>query len=121
MSVTIEQASVKVTVKGFEGDTIPIICNWTADAVQVDLTGYTAKMQVKHKKTDTTALLTLTDTAGIVLGGVDNNIVAELSDAQSAELGEGQFVFDIQLTNASGKSRTLIYGTIVLQLSVTQP
>lgn len=82
---------------------------------QVNLTGYTARMHVKAAIDDVTPLQIGT----VTLGGSTNNVICELSNAQTTELGAGKFVYDIEITDTLGKVNTFAIGKIKLKLSAT--
>ena len=67
-----------------------------------NLTGYTAKLQIR-KKGATTAMASLSSAAGtIVLGGAAGTVVATLSAEASNSLSTGAAVWSIEFTSPSG-------------------
>lgn len=82
----------------------------------------TARMQLRKKALDEPPLLTLTSLAngGIVLGGLDNNVVATLTAQQSRTLGAGVFLYDVEFTHTNGVVRTPIAGRLILTQSITR-
>lgn len=87
-----------------------------------DLTGYTARMQVR--KTAATAdppMLTLTtENGGIVLGGAAGTITITASATATAALTGQQAVYDIELINPSGEVDRLLMGAVEISPEVTR-
>lgn len=76
----------------------------------IDFTGCTALAQIKVKKTDTTAAAEFT----VTLGNAANNIRYSLPKATVTALGVGKWVYDVQITDAEGKTRTRIAGLLMI-------
>ena len=120
MATKIKSATAYVDYEEFEGDTLEMSFTWKDSAGDViDISAYTAKADIKEKITDVLPLLRLTHTNGIALSDAAPNLVLTVSDVQTAALGKGKFVYDIELTEPSGKVNTLVSGNIVLNQSVT--
>ena len=119
--MAIKSATAYIDWEEFEGDTLQMPITWKDPAgVEVDFTSYTAKMEIRLKAGDATALLTLTNGNGITLGNSTNNIFVEVTDAQTFTLGKGKKVYDIEMTAPDGTVNTWISGTITLVESVTK-
>lgn len=89
--------------------------------VLVNLTGYTARMQVRRSHKTETALLTFTTENGaIVLGGALGTIVvtglATLTDDVPAKV----CVYDVELISAAGVVTRLIEGIATITPEVTR-
>lgn len=87
----------------------------------INLTGYTARMQVRHKITDASPLLTFTtENGGITLGGVAGTIAvtgsATLTDALTVKSG----VYDLELVSGTGVVTRLIEGSVTITPQVTR-
>lgn len=87
----------------------------------VNLTGYTARMQVRQKYSDATALLTLTTANGAItlggaLGTIDVVAAADLTDEITARCG----VYDLELQSPSGVVTRLIEGAVTISPEVTK-
>lgn len=90
------------------------------DGVPINLTGFTAKMQLRKDYNSTVADLTLTtDGGGIVITGATGKIDISASAAQTGALDPTYYVFDLELTSGSNISR-LIQGQITVAEQVTQ-
>ncbi len=98
----------------------PVLTYADVNNVAIDLTGYTAKMQIKKTRADLTALETLTTADGsIVLGGAAGTITLLLTDTQTAAIVWLTGVYDLELTSGSGIVTRLIQGVITVSEEVT--
>jgi len=92
----------------------------TAETAVVDLSNYTARMDIRRKQSDSSALATLTNSSGITLGGSAGTIVIALTDTQTASITPGPAVYDLEMIDGSGKVRRLIAGSLTFTASVTR-
>lgn len=93
-------AAFKLSLKVDQGATFSKVVVWktgTPPAV-VDLTGCTARMQVRGKLTDTAVLLELTTAnGGIALGGAAGTVTINLSATQTAAITWVTAVYDLEI------------------------
>ena len=88
------------------------------DGNPIDLTGFTARMQLR-RKFDSTAVLTLTTSnGGLVITGPTGNILITVTDEQTEDLESGFYVYDLDLNNAGVITR-LIQGQATVSAEVT--
>lgn len=99
--------------------TLPLTWRDETDA-PINLTGYTAKLQMRRKVTDADAIVSLTELAGITLGGTLGTINAFISAAQTATLPDDVSVWALELTSASGVVTRLIEGTVYVSPRVVR-
>ena len=92
----------------------------TAKSATVDLTNYTARLDIRRKVSDSPAVATLTNSSGITLGGAAGTIVIALTDTQTAAITPGPAVYDLEMIDGSGKIRRLIEGSLTFTPSVTR-
>jgi hypothetical protein len=95
-----------------------------------DLTGYTAQMQIRSAYSSTTATETLSSTSGeIVIAPEQGKINIALSAARTAaikvDLGgkkppRSVYVYDLELSDAAGKTSKLLYGDVTVFGEVTR-
>jgi hypothetical protein len=86
-----------------------------------DLTGFTARMQLRSGVTSTTVILDLTDVNGdILLGGTEGSITLILSSIQTALFTFPTAVYDLHLTSAGGVVTRVASGTITVSPEVTR-
>jgi len=89
----------------------------TENDISVDWTGWTAKMQIKNKSTDITALVDVTQLTGIDLS-VNGRLTITISAAtMTAALGVGNYVWDVQMTRSDGRVETWFQNA---ELEITQ-
>ena len=70
-----------------QGATFSKQLTYTIDDTPVDLTSYTARMQVREKYTSKTAAVNLTtENGGISLGGTSGTIDLFISDSDTSEI-----------------------------------
>jgi hypothetical protein len=86
----------------------------------INLTGYTAKMQVRRKFDSSTAVLTLTSLpgGGITITGITGTIDLLATDEQTEVIEGGLYVYDLELNNGGAITR-LIQGQITISPQVT--
>jgi hypothetical protein len=86
-----------------------------------DLTGFTAKMQVRRDIEDSTVIIELsTSNGGISITSATGGIMQlSLSSTQTAALTLGG-VYDLELVNSSGAIERLLRGEFVLDKEVTR-
>lgn len=93
---------------------------WAIDGTPVDLTGASARMQLRRTLASTEVLQELSTADGtIVLGGAAGTIQLALPGATTANLS-GEGVYDLVITFASGKVKRLMSGRFVVLDGVTR-
>lgn len=86
----------------------------------VDLTGYTARMQLRSKVTSTDVILELnTSTLGITIDTVNKIIVLTIPASTTAGLTFKTAVYSLEMVNGSTVV-PLIYGNITLESEITR-
>lgn len=73
----------------------------------LNLTGYTAAMQVRESADASTALVSLTNGSGISLGGTAGTIAVTISSTASAAIASGSYTYDLELNSGSTITRLL--------------
>ena len=103
-----------------QGSTFNQEFTYSINDVLVDLTGYTAKMQVREKHTSTTAQLTLTtENGGISLGGALGTFTVNISASDTSALFAKDYVYDLELIS-SGTVTRIIEGKFIVTPEVTK-
>jgi len=86
-----------------------------------DLTGYTARMQIRKLVTSTEFLAELTVANGrIAITALQGRIDLVLSAELTAGLPPGPSVYDIELESAAGEVTRLLQGTVRIDAEVTR-
>lgn len=87
----------------------------------INLTGYTARMQVRPTVQSNTVLASLTtELGGIVLTPATGEIKLELSAAQTNALPAGRAVYDLELISGLGFVTRLVEGSFTVKPQVTR-
>lgn len=91
------------------------------DGVPVDLSGYTARMQVRQSVTSDTVLQELLSTDGtIVLGGAAGTITLTLSATAMAAITWKRGKYDLELVASNGFVTRLLEGVVTVSKEVTR-
>ena len=85
-----------------------------------NLTNYTAAMQVRKATTSSTAILSLTSTSGITLGGTAGTVAVTASASTMAFLPAGTWVYDLELTSGGGIVYAVLSGKFIIKAEVTR-
>lgn len=103
-----------------QGATFSKQLTYTIDSIPVDLTTYTARMQVREKYTSKTAIVNLTtENGGIVLGGTLGTIDLYIADEVTQLFIAKEYVYDLELVSATEVYR-LIQGKFIVTPEVTR-
>lgn len=87
----------------------------------VDLTGFTARMQIRPTAASSIVTRELTSAnGGITLGGIHGTITLTINAADTAAIPAGSYVYDVNLTGADGKVNKPLYGTFQVRAQVTR-
>jgi hypothetical protein len=103
-----------------QGSTFSKQLTYRIDDTPVDLTSYTARMQVREKHTSKTTIVNLnTENGGITLGGTDGTIDLFISDLATSSIFAKNYVYDIELISSSEVYR-LLEGQFIVTPEVTR-
>lgn len=94
-----------------------------ATGTAIDLTGYTAKMQVRPKHKDPKVLLELSSTGDsprITITGATGTIALLVSATDTAKLEFTDAVYDLEITSAGGQVTRLLEGKFTMSPEVTK-
>lgn len=114
--------AARLNLTAERGANFSAVLTWRNEAgVLVDLTGYTAEMDVRTTRADTgTELLTLTTANGrIALGGVAGTIALTATAAVITALTAQTGWYDLVLTSGAGTVTRLVEGVFVVAERVT--
>jgi hypothetical protein len=85
-----------------------------------NLSGYTARMQIRRDISSSTVLAELTTENGKISVGGSNGEVTVTMTAQQTALIERSGVYDIEIVSPSGEVQKIVRGDFVLNLEVTR-
>jgi hypothetical protein len=90
-------------------------------AAPVNLTGYTARMQIRPAIDSATVLATLTtENGGITLGGVAGTIALFIAHTATTDYTWEDGVYDLELVTPAGDVLRKIAGTVAVTREVTR-
>lgn len=115
----LQQLPGKLDFQIYRGCTFSITLTWNADGAVVDLTGYTAAMDLCRGGA---ALYTLSTANGrIALGGAAGTIALTISATDTAgSFSAGDYRYDLILTSGGGVKTPLLSGVATAVTGLTQ-
>ena len=103
-----------------QGSTFSQQLTYSIDGIPVNLTGYTARMQVREKYTSKTSVIDLTtENGGITLGGSAGTIDLYISSGVTELTVSKDYVYDLELVSVGVVTR-LIEGKFIVTPEVTR-
>lgn len=88
--------------------------------IAVNLTGYSAAMQIRRSHEDATSVYTLVSGDGITLGGAAGTITLLIAYADTELLEAGQYLYDLEITSSGGVKDRLLQGTFTVSSEITR-
>lgn len=103
-----------------QGSTFSQQMTWTIDQEPVDLTTYTARMQVREKYNSPSTIISLTtENGGITLGGEEGTIDLLVNSSTTQTIVAKDYLYDIELISSSVVTR-LLEGKFIVTPEVTK-
>lgn len=103
-----------------QGATLDRLITWTnAAGTPYDMTGWTARMQIRERAGGQLYASFTTEAGSIVLGAVDGTIRIKATAAATAAWTWKSGRYDLELVDATGQVTRLLEGTVRLSLEVT--
>lgn len=108
-------------IRARQGATYRRVFTWTVNGTPVNLTGATARMEVRKKASDSSVVLTATPfiTLGGTAGTVDLNIPASTLAGIAPRTGQSSYVFDLEIVTG-GTVTALLAGRFFVAPEVTR-
>ena len=104
-----------------QGATFTKVIRWKQNGALVDLTGYTARMQVRATTEAASSLIELTTENGrISLGGTAGTITLNISATDTAALTAGRGVYDLELVAPNGTVFKPVGGVVTIPRNITR-
>ena len=104
-----------------QGATFSQLVTYKESGVAVNLTGYTARLQVRSTLESASTIVELTTANGrIALGGAAGTITLTISATDTAALTAGRGVYDLELVSGSGIVTRLLQGVATISRNVTR-
>lgn len=104
-----------------QGATLSRVITWKdSSGVPVNLTGYTARMQIRPTLDSTTVTLELTTAnSRITLGGATGTITLN-ADSTVMNMSAGAYVYDLEVISGGGAVTRIVMGSFVVRGEVTR-
>jgi hypothetical protein len=102
-----------------QGSTFSRTLTYKVDDDPVDLTGYSARLQVREYHYSDDFIASLTDSSGITLGGSAGTISILVAASATQSFVAGDYVYDLELV-AGGTVTRLIEGKFTVTPEVTR-
>lgn len=110
----------RYNISVYQGTTFTLAPVWKIDGLPVNLTGYTADMQVRVA-TDQPIIIELSTANGrAVINGGLGQIILTLTAGETSTLTEGTYLYDLNLTAPNSTVTKILTGNFTVQASVTQ-
>ena len=90
------------------------------DGTPVNLTGYTAALQLRSLPTDPVSVLSLSTGSGITITGATGLVAIRATATQTRAIDEGIYYYDLEITSGSGVVTRLIQGQADVSPEVTR-
>lgn len=103
-----------------QGETVSRTLTWAIDSQPVNLTGYSARMQVRERVSSERILLELTTGAGLTLGAEAGTVTISITDTVTAALTPAGCVYSLELTSPDGEVTPLLSGSFSVRAEVTR-
>lgn len=114
------QAPATLNLVCYQGASFDYSLTWRTNGTAVNLTGYSARMQVRESYDSGTAVVSITSGTGITLGGTAGSIILELTPTTTAGVASGQYVYDLELQTSGGYVTRLLEGNFTVDPEVTR-
>lgn len=104
-----------------QGATFAETFTYKVGGTPVNLTSYTARMQVRKTPSSDTKIIDLTtENGGITLGGAAGTIAVSISATAMAAVSAGKYRYDLEIVSAGGVVTRLIEGVFLVTAEVTR-
>jgi hypothetical protein len=104
----------------YQGANFDYQLTWTVAGSAVNLTGYSARMQVRQYADSTATVLSFVNGTGITLGGTAGTIALSAVATATSAVEAGQYVYDLELVSGAGYVTRLVEGNFVVYAEVTR-
>jgi hypothetical protein len=103
-----------------QGDTFTSAPAWKISGSYVNVSGYSALMQLRRGTNTGTVVLELSTANGrIVAGSTDGKFTITVSSAVTATVPAGSFYYDLQVTSPDNVTTTILSGVFTVNAQVS--
>lgn len=114
-------ASRNITIEQRSTFRAEIQCTPQGSSTPIDLTGYTARMDIRLSAKSEDVIISLTTTnGGLTIDAPNGTISVYISDEQTSLLTFSKAFYDILVEASSGEAYRLVQGTVFLSPGVTR-
>lgn len=92
----------------------------TTTGTPINITGYTAALQLRSLPSTPTAALSLSTTAGITITGATGLIAVHATASQTDAVDAGYYYYDLEITSPTAIVTRLVQGQILVSAQVTR-
>lgn len=104
-----------------QGTTFNKRLSYQINSIPVDLTGYTARMQVREKAASSTKILDLTtENGGLVINEGDGTVTINVAASVTSEIFPKNYVYDLEIVSNEDEVTRLIEGGFNVTAEVTR-
>jgi len=114
------QAPGNLNLTMYQGASWDYTLTWQTNGTPVNITNYSARMQVRVQHKSSTTVFAITSGTGITLGGTAGTILLEALPATTAAIGAAQYVYDLELVSPAGAVTRLVEGLFTVDPEVTR-
>ena len=86
----------------------------------INITSYTAALQVRSLPSDPTTVLSLSTGSGITITGATGTVEVHATATQTRAIDEGTYYYDLEITAPTGVVTRLVQGQVVVSAEVTR-
>jgi len=117
--VNIVQNGADVDITLYQGKTVNFNVIWGGSS-PINVTGYSARMQVRECVASTTAIISLTNGSGITVGTTDGKFTFSISATTTAAYSAMNGVYDFEIVDGSGNVYLVMSGLFIITPEVTR-
>lgn len=86
----------------------------------INITNYTAALQIRSLPSDPTTVLSLSTGSGITITGATGTVAVHATAGQTGAIDEGNYYYDLEITAPTGVVTRLVQGQVVVSAEVTR-
>lgn len=86
----------------------------TEDETPIDLTGYTARLTAANSYSSSTPSIDVSTSDNIVIDALTGATTVNLTNALTASLEPGEYVYDLEIESGDGTITKLLFGKILI-------
>jgi hypothetical protein len=98
-----------------------IVFEWKdPSGTPINITGYSAALQIRTSPLAKTTVLSLTNGNGITIDGALGKITVRATATQTGNITNGQYAYDMELTSLANVVTRLVQGSVTVSPQVTR-